>query len=1223
MRTIYKYIYSVLAVAAAGLMCTGCVEYLEEDICPPSDHLAFKVSLNDGGSPAVTKGLTGTFDFEEEEWELEGMSVKAEHYSSLNGLSAGLYGYLYSGQWSDNIKPIDEINDSEYAVDGDQMDAKAPVKWSAVEKKAGEGSLLRVYAYAPKEAIVPAYEHPTAPEGESQDDYPCGAPVLDISDVFAKDAEDAYIYQSDILAAHADIALDMDEKTHRKEIPLDFEHIYTAIRFRNGFGEGCTITGVEISGIITGGRYVMGEGWSKESATMSENPVVLAVSEQDEDDYIFVIPQRMETGSEAEIVVKYTDAEGEKQVSASLAGVEWRQGKRITYTLRKEQKYIYLDLAAGNVTVTGTDGSAKYEGKVFVGQSEEVEGVAKTISGYIGEGQELYVYQSCITAVNNKETAVNGKRNYKVGWSAYDDDNQQGTGQFTLPSYPQVRYDGRLWSDYITDNIDVQGVIEAWDNEAGAGKASTESSLENAANGDGSKGAVRDAGREATKNRIHIEGDIGNVKMIIDNIYSSYQERTEDIRDGNYSEPIRYRTTGGISFLPDQKGSNSTLTIHILGDNRLGCVNYQNYKNKDLNYLVFEGSGSLTVGDTDYYRDSGGLGSNRSCSVIGGKDLKTAEEDVYNIEFNSGVIYAGATTSTCTAIGGGGNGNTRIVINGGTITAVAKSTGAAIGGGTGLVDPGGEGEVTINDGNVYAYNFKNASGIPSSAIGAAGSRAAKGGVGSVNINGGYVYAFSEYGTAIGGGSSAQRHGGKGVIKISGGTVIAKTGDPDSAGIGGGSSYTVEYKPLSTTNPIKNGGDAEIEISGNPIIRTGSIGGGTPGKGETKGGKIGSAQISVTGGDIQAQFVMADSPDNEFTMSAGVIRNSATSDKEYYCVQENGGAVYMEKGKFTMTGGTIKECYADKTSDAKGGAVYIKGDEDTKFEMKGGSIEMCRASADGGAVYLEGGSVEVTGGSIIGNVAYNGNGGAISILGGNFTMNGADALISQNAAFNSSGGKDGNGGGIYIAPSEDSSSDIKVQLTKGKITSNSSDRNGGGVCVDMGSDDVAGLSVTVGEVSDAVSQGDEQQVKSMFINENNAQVKGGGMYVNGSSSTDVMLYDGEILYNGTSSYQVNQDIAVDGGLVSLMKPGITTQVTITFSNNAQYYTQGVTADEQMDPQYVVASARSKLNESTFTAFSDYYDTFKGWNTRRDGKGTSYADGQVYSFDESITLYAQWE
>lgn len=1186
---LYRNIITTFVSLAVIMMCAGCVEHLEETVYLPADYVSFKVSLGGNEDALKTRGIAGSLGFEDEEWVVEtDASTKAELSSYLEG-KAGVYGYLFRGEWNPTTcEPLKDMEQSPCNFDGDQMDAETPVKWSSVDKDAAVGDKFRVFVYAPFDAAVPIYETPGKPAAEGAPEVrPKGAPVIHIDDVLKKDG-DVYVYQKDIIVADAEVVIE-DKKAHRKEIPLDFEHIYTAIEFKAGF-VGCTIKRIDITGVNVGGDYVIGTGWENPvSGNMTLNP----------DETVLVIPQEISEG--ADITVTYTAAGVENSVTTSLSGVKWRQGRNITYTLKNEQNYIYLDLAAGNVTIENND----YTGWVYV------DGVKKEISGTRVGKQEYYIYQSCVTNVNNKEDAINGKRNYKVGWSGYDSTNKKGTGVHTLPSYPLVMYNGQLWSDYITNNTDVEAVIRAWDNEAGAGRA-TASSSNVAANNTGAEGAVRNAGREATKNRIHITGNIGDVKMIIDNIYSSFQERG--------STPVRKRTQGGISFLPDQgKNSDSNLTIHIIGDNRLGCVNYQNWTYPEKNSLVFEGSGSLTVGDTDYYRDGSGLGSNRSCSVIGGKDEEETEEDVYNIIFKSGVIYAGATPSTCTAIGGGGNGDTSIVIDGGTITAVAKTTGTAIGGGTGLVQPGGKGNVTITGGNVYAYNFANNSNIPAAAIGAAGSQTAVGGEGVVTITGGYVYAESGNGTAIGGGSSQQRYGGKGIVTITGGTVIAKSKTRGNVGIGGGSSYTGSYGRKS--GETKNGGDAVITISGtNTVIRTGSIGGGTPGKGADEGGKIGSAQITVEGGDIQAQFVMADSPSNSFIMTDGVIRNSETSDSEYFCIQENGGAVYMEKGSFEMRGGTIKECSADVKPDARGGAVYILGDDNTTFIMSGGEILGCKAMSDGGAVYLEGGTVNITGGKIEGNVAYNGNGGAVSIKGGSFTMDGAGVSIAENAAFGSV--TNGNGGGIYVAPaSQTSESNISVNLIKGSIVSNSSERNGGGVCVDMGKSDKAQLNVSVGSVVTSDAK------RNPLINSNTASVKGGGMYVNGANASVVLNY-GQILHNSTSSYQVNPDIYVEGGLVTLMGSGITTQATITFNNNAMYYTQG-NVDDVPEEQYVVSASKSKLkarsdlNQDGFALIDAYYDTFVGWNTRRDGKGQSYTDAEVTTIEEDITLYARWE
>jgi uncharacterized repeat protein (TIGR02543 family) len=45
------------------------------------------------------------------------------------------------------------------------------------------------------------------------------------------------------------------------------------------------------------------------------------------------------------------------------------------------------------------------------------------------------------------------------------------------------------------------------------------------------------------------------------------------------------------------------------------------------------------------------------------------------------------------------------------------------------------------------------------------------------------------------------------------------------------------------------------------------------------------------------------------------------------------------------------------------------------------------------------------------------------------------------------------------------------------------------------------------------------------------------------------------------------------------------------------------------------------ESSFAIVNPNH-TFEGWNTQRNGSGTSYADGSTYSFAADLSLYAQW-
>ena len=951
--------------------------------------------------------------------------------------------------------------------------------------------------------------------------------------------------QVDLVTASMEVGGDF-----KSSIPLNFKHVLTALEFKIPFATA-SIESIVIDGVYNKGIYTFEQGW-----TIDENSKgIFTIT--DPTATVMMIPQTVPAG--ATITLNY---DGGEKIKTSLENIEWNGGKRITYTLHKTETktYIYFDLAAGNVSIN----SSTYSG------SKYVNGTKTTVTGTHLPENEYYVYQTSST-------------------------NRPASGPPTYePAYIMEGDTKILWSNFIINNNNVNKVIEAWDNKTGA----TDNT------GINNTKAVRRVGRESTKNRITVTGDVGNVNLTIDNIYSTYHESGSE---GGFD---RYRDKGGIAFNPSSASGSrdSQLKLNIIGDNRLGCIHYSN-QSTTKNSLTFEGTGSLTVADADFYKATNnnvnGYYANRSCAVIGSADYQasnTSKDDhAYNIIINSGNIYAGATKAELsTPIGGGGNGNSTIIIKGGTITAVASGTGSAIGGGTGLSQKGGEGVVNIEGGNVYAYNLENSYGIPSAAIGGGGSRDAVGSKGTVNISGGNIYAFSIAGTAIGGGSSKTKNGGSAEVKITGGNIIAisKAGTISGsktagAGIGGGT---------GGSDSGSDGGSAIIKISGNPIIRTGSIGGG---KRNNSSGDIGTADIEISGGDIQAQFVMAAGAavKPKFKMGGdALIRNSSTTDDEYLHIEELGGAIYLEDGTFMMEGGTIRNCSAQK-----GGAIYIKGSTDTKFEMTGGSILECTSQTDGGALYMEGGQVILSGGTISKNVASMGNGGAISILGGDFSMpETGTATISQNAAFirNNTGG---DGGGIYVT-STSTTHDVKVEILSGSITNNSSDRRGGGLCVDMAKNQKINANVTVG------ADGSKSKTNPL-ITTNTALIQGGGLYVKGATA-NITINGGKILGNTTTGYVANPDVANELGMVTL-NGGDVTHVTITFDGNGGNLkgNQAVTATSQD----IVTATKSLVTRPEFERLGY---TFLEWNTRPDGKGTTPPVDNIMNTSSNITYFAIW-
>lgn len=1172
-------------------------EMREDAYGDPCEYIRFKVNHQQ-----MTKGTTeesyefGYLNAVEEEWPIimddESMETRIMPAIELDTLKASVSANLVSSQGTSSF-----FSDRNFYFDYETLEPETIddyIKWEGAK----DATSMEIAAFSPRPNEETAFK-------KNGDKYTYTVDMNDPSK------------HLDIIAATKTI----NNSEFGKSISLDFNHMLTGVRFKMGFE--CYVKKIQITKVITSITIDQKLIPSHGAADTFEYSLTDASGKGEQlgigdfinygDETFMMVPQDFLTDASV-FTLTYTETpEGdEKTLSTNMKGRIWKQGKLITYTVKKvfaPTKTIYFDLAAGDVEIN----ASTYKGYHFV------DGSKTEIFGNHAVGNMYYVFQSATT-------------------------NRANTGETAKPTYKRVMHGTQTWGEYITNNKVVEEVIHAWDDKNGA-TATYEGKEEPVT---GAKGAVRDAGREGTNNRIHITG-LSTYHLTIDNIYSTYMEHSTS------------RNTGGIAFAPGGEG-NSSLTIYLKGDNRVGCIHYAGH-GKGNNLIIENGEsgteppGTLTAADVDYYtgtfnEDYGldahsetGYYGNHWDSAIGHND---GAADVYGLAINSGIIFAGTTKAeNCTAIGAGGNGYGEVTINGGTVTAVAATTGTAIGGGIGFHSGGGRGDVTIAGGDVYAYNLANKWDIPSSAIGGAGSSKAFGAEGIVLITNGNVYAYSALGTAIGGGSSQTSYGGQATITIKGGNITAKS--EAGAGIGGGTGCSGGVKESGKTY---NGGNAVINISGAPIIKTGSIGGGQT---NAEGAYLGKANITVEGGDIQAQFIMeatgagaGNAP--SFTMTGGTIHNNDTASPDFYYISKNGGAVYMNEGTFLMTGGTIRDCSA-----IQGGAVYICGTENPTFTMTGGTIKSCQAKStvssestnggglylqngtvtisgdaeirecvatNGGGVYLEGGHVVVHDGHIYDNIVNGGNGGGICIIGGNFTMakegiNGGNAKFSGNTAI-ADGSKGGNGGGIYVSSTPTSSKDVKVNLLSGVITENSADRLGGGICVDMNDDKHITVSadVKVGEAGDYAQNPD--------ISKNRALIQGGGIFVIGSKAK-VTIDNGKILDNNTAGYVYNENVANEMGIVALNEPEVTSSVEITFDSNnaAAIIGNNSSTAAKTFTQYVATSTNSLLAEPAYKNFTG--NTFRFWHTDPNGddnKGQKYSNGDIMNLSQDITLYAIW-
>ena len=377
------------------------------------------------------------------------------------------------------------------------------------------------------------------------------------------------------------------------------------------------------------------------------------------------------------------------------------------------------------------------------------------------------------------------------------------------------------------------------------------------------------------------------------------------------------------------------------------------------NVLTLSGDNTITNGGGNSFPEYGaGVGVPEAASLI----------------INGDGSLEAYSTNHAAAIGGGGfRPAGSIIIQSGTITAIASEGGAGIGPGA-LNSPAESGNITIEGGTITA-NSESGAGIGGSAYRAFSS--------NVIITGGIINASSKSGAGIGSGNNGVNSGN---ITINGGTVTT-TSTAGGAGIGSG-----------------NNGDnsGNITINGGTVTTSSTAGGAGIGGGNSGGNGGGNGgSIAISGGIIVAT--------GSNSRGAGIGGGDGG----------NGGEITITGGTVTTEGGSNGGAGIGGGHSGDGGKITISGGT----VIATGGINGCAGigggtSGDGGEINISGGTVIATGGFGAGiGGGYGGDGGAVTINGGSVNATGgvgADAIGKGFNAANSGTLKNGSGDDVFLS-----------------------------------------------------------------------------------------------------------------------------------------------------------------------------------------------------------------
>lgn len=258
----------------------------------------------------------------------------------------------------------------------------------------------------------------------------------------------------------------------------------------------------------------------------------------------------------------------------------------------------------------------------------------------------------------------------------------------------------------------------------------------------------------------------------------------------------------------------------------------------------------------------------------------------------------------------------------------------------------------------------------------------------------------------------------------------------------------------------------------------------------------------------------------FTVSAtGSLNLGGATSSEGNTAGTNGGGVYCGAA-FTVNGTSNIQ----NNTAQNGGGVYVKEGYSASF-TKQANLTNNKASANGGAIYVNGGNISLVGNSFTGNNAV--QGGAVYLTGGSLTASG-DSQVKNNYSTDKGGAFYVNGGTVTLTSATISGN--------GKNGSSVTTTDGGAIYVTgtgagfsaTGTTDISSNAATGNGGAVYVEGGDVNLVQNE-INSNNS-ANGGAIYLNTggfTASGSTTMNSNAATINGGAVYVMNGNIKITG------------------------------------------------------------------------------------------------